>query len=505
VALEEWGMIDTLAQLRARSHAIWRRRWVALGTCWALMLLGSTVVLLLPDQYEASARVYVDADSLMGPLLKGIAVQDDLSKQLAVMQSTLLSRPNLMNVVRSVYPALAGKDEFALQDLLDRIESRTTIQVSSSKLFQITHVESDPRLAKDIVQALLGVLVDNNLGQDRADMDNAQSFIAKQVALYETQLRTLERSMAEFRAKHPGVMSTSEASFSQRLDKAQADVYAASAELDAAKAEKDRLAKQVKTAPQVFPDISPDDAAKDPTLAKVEELKAELSQKLAIYSDHHPVVVALKQQLASLEMQNAASKVGVSEQRLALAEDALKRLKERGSAEIMLEAKMADMNRDYAVLKNKYEELRVRAESARISSDVRADTGALRFRVIDPPNVPPIPSGPKRRLLLIAVLFASLGGGLALAFLLSEMDDSFATPRELRRAFALPLLGSVCLVPSKADENMRYYDALAVSMGAGALVVLCGLLILLSGSILRFSPELGQLRLLASSWLSAGL
>ena len=41
------------------------------------MLLGSTIVVFLPDQYEASSRVYVDTDSLMGPLLKGIAVEDD--------------------------------------------------------------------------------------------------------------------------------------------------------------------------------------------------------------------------------------------------------------------------------------------------------------------------------------------------------------------------------------------------------------------------------------------
>ena len=77
--------VDTLidpAQLRGRAHALWRRRWIALGTAWALMLLGSTIVILLPDQYESSSRVYVDTDSLMGPLLKGIAVQDDLTQQL---------------------------------------------------------------------------------------------------------------------------------------------------------------------------------------------------------------------------------------------------------------------------------------------------------------------------------------------------------------------------------------------------------------------------------------
>ncbi len=487
-------MTDTFAQLRMRAHAIWRRRWIALGTAWALLLLGSTVVLLLPDQYEASTRVYVDTDSLMGPLLKGIAVEDDLSQQLVVMQSTLLSRPNLIKVVHSVFPDLAGEDDIQLEDVLNRIKSRTTIEVSASKLFRIAHIEADPRQANDIVQALLGIFVDNNLGKDRTDMDSAQSFIAKQVAIYETQLRDTERKIAEFRAKHSDVVSSTGSSFSQRLEKARADVDAANADLTAARAQKEQVSKRVQTAPEVFPDISPDAEAKDPTLAKLGELRAELNQKLAIYSDQHPDVIQLKRQLASLEIQNAESTISATEQRLALANDTLKRLQESASSAAMLEAQMAELNRDYAIVKQKYDELRVRAKSARISSDVKADTGAMRFRVVDPPNVPKLPSGPHRTLLLLAVLCASIGGGLAFAFLLSEMDDSFATPWRLRAAFDLPLLGSVCLVPRKGDADKRYDDAITVSLGAGAMVVLCGLLIVLTSGVIRTAIDLTPLR-----------
>ena len=137
-------------------------------------------------------------------------------------------------------------------------------------------------------------------------------------------------------------------------------------------------------------------------------------------------------------------------------------------------------------------------ESARISSDAKTDTEAMRFRVVDPPNVPIAPSGPKRTLLLLAVLCASLAGGIALVFLLSEMDDSFATPSDLREAFDLPLLGSVCLVSGKADEERRYYDSMTVSLGAGALVVFCGLLIALNG-MMRSALDLSHFRHLASS------
>ena len=500
-------MINPLTELRIRGHALWRRRWIALGTAWALMLLGSTVVVLLPDQYEAAARVYVDTDSLMGPLLKGIAVQDDLTQQLAVMQSTLLARPNLLKVARSVDPNLDAQNEVQLESIFDRIKGRTTVDVTGSKLFRIAHVDTDPRRAKDVVQAFLGIFVDNNLGQDREDMDSAQAFLGKQLSMYEAQLRATEKLMADFRAKHPelSVSASSGSSFSTRLDKARSDVADAEANLAKANDQRDRLAAQMKSAPQLVQSSSLEVAAGDSNVAKLAELRDELSKKLAIYSEQHPDVVALKKQLANLETQNANSAVTQGEQRLATAKNTLKQLEQAASSAPLLEAQMADMNRDYAVLKQKYDELRVRAELARLSRAAKTDTAAMRFRIIDPPEVPPVPSGPKRTLLLIAVLCASIGGGLGIAFLLSEMDDSFATPRRLREAFKIPLIGTVCLVQSEADQAKLSYDAITVSAGAGAMVVLCGLLIVLTSGLLRSAIDLTPLRHLASGLFGAGV
>jgi uncharacterized protein involved in exopolysaccharide biosynthesis len=463
------------------------------------MLLGSTIVVLLPDQYEASSRVYVDTDSLMGPLLKGIAVEDDPSQQLAIMQSTLLSRPNLTDVARAVFPGMAANNEVKVEDAIDRLKSRTVVEVEGKKLFRIAYVESDPRLAKDVVQSFLNIFVEGNLGQDRSDMENAQSFIAKQLAIYQEQLRDTEKRMAEFKAKHSDVISSSRGSFSQQLEKALADVEQASAEVAQAK-NRERSLPAPKTSQQSSPSASPEDEAVDPTQVKLGELRAELNKKRSIYSDQHPDVVLLERQLEALETHNAQGAIA----RLALANETLKRLQDTASSAAIVETEMADLNRDYSVLKQKYDELRVRAESARISRDARTDTASLRFRIIEPPEVPARPSGPKRTLLLLAVLCASIGGGLAFAFLLSEMDDTFSTPRRLTAAFNLPLLGSVCLIPNKADEEKRHFDAMAVSVGTGSMVVLCVLLIALSSGVFRSLIDLTPLRQLANSLLGPG-
>ena len=487
-------MIDLLSQLRARGHALWRRRWIALGTAWALMLLGSTVVIWLPNQYESSSRIYVDTDSLMGPLLKGIAVQADLSQQLAVMQATLLSRPNLLKVARVVDADLAAQNEVQLEGVLNKIGSHTMVEVSGSNLFKITHIDADPRRARDVVQAFLDIFVENNLGKDRDDLVNARSFLEKQIAGYEAQLRETEKHMADLRSKYSDVMPSPGSSYAARLEKARADVDEASAELAAAKERKDPLPKQLQKTSQPSEGNSLEYEPKDATLAKLAELRAELRNKLGIYTDQHPDVIALKRQIAGLEAQNAQ----FAEQRLAEAKDALKRLQDMASSAPLLEVQMADMNRDYDVLKQKYDELRVRAESARISQEAKTNTDAMRFRIVEPPEVPVAPSGPKRTLFLLAVLCASIGGGVGIALLLSEIDDSFATPQRLREAFDLPLLGSVCWIPSEADKAKRSFDAMSVSVGAGTMVVFCGLLI-------AFTTQLIPLRALIQGLFGAGL
>ena len=80
-------------------RAIWRRRWVAVTVCWAVCLVGWVGVMAIPKKYEFAARIYVNADTLLQPLLQGLAVDTDPTRQVEYLQRTLLSRPNLEQLV----------------------------------------------------------------------------------------------------------------------------------------------------------------------------------------------------------------------------------------------------------------------------------------------------------------------------------------------------------------------------------------------------------------------
>jgi uncharacterized protein involved in exopolysaccharide biosynthesis len=81
-------------------QALWRHRWLAVGTAWLVCTAGWIGVAFIPTKYESTARVYLNADPLLTPLLRGLAADTDPGRHLDFMQRTLLSRPNLEQLIR---------------------------------------------------------------------------------------------------------------------------------------------------------------------------------------------------------------------------------------------------------------------------------------------------------------------------------------------------------------------------------------------------------------------
>ena len=71
-----------------------------LALVWLISVVGWTWVSILPEQYHATARIYVDTNSILRPLLRGLTVQPDLRQRTALVSRTLLSRPNLEKLTR---------------------------------------------------------------------------------------------------------------------------------------------------------------------------------------------------------------------------------------------------------------------------------------------------------------------------------------------------------------------------------------------------------------------
>src|SRR5258706_7709478 len=134
-------------------------RWHALAAAWAICLIGWGAVAALPDQYTSPAKVYIDTDNLMDPLLKGLTVTIDPNQEIAVMLRTLITRPTLEQVIRLTNPhansLTAAQMEQQVLNLRDKISIRST---ETKNLFDIGFTDNDPAYATSVTQTLLSIL-----------------------------------------------------------------------------------------------------------------------------------------------------------------------------------------------------------------------------------------------------------------------------------------------------------------------------------------------------------
>ena len=68
-------MEQLIAQIVTIAKGMWRFRWPALAVAWLVAVVGMVIVFKVPDKFEASARIFVDTQSILKPLMSGLAVQ----------------------------------------------------------------------------------------------------------------------------------------------------------------------------------------------------------------------------------------------------------------------------------------------------------------------------------------------------------------------------------------------------------------------------------------------
>ncbi len=508
----------TIALTYARS--LWRRRWYGIAVAWLFCLAGWTFVTFLPDLYQAKARIYVDTDSMLRPLMRGIAVDTNILSQVDIMQRTLLSRPNLQKVSHMADLDLMAHTASEQEEVVSTIREHVSVDAEGPNLFSLSYTGPSRETATKVVQSLLTVFVESNLGNNRKDMLSARNFIDDQLRDYAQQLDEAEKRIAEFKVKNLGLLP-GENSFAAKLDAAKQGLDQTNAEIDENRQKRDELTRQLAIVPKYIETVStgpdqsfgafgagppvgggPDTSTGNTDAdAHVAELEQALKAMLENYTDQYPDVIKIKKQLEKAKAEAEQAKEDADKkaaekpadtpavdprattnrspnpvyeqlqlQLVALQTDiaSLESRAKRQQADIKqwegsaknvpeVGAEMTKLTRDYEVIKRAYDELLSRRESAKIGSDLETQTQTVQFRIIDPPQAPPLPVAPKRGLLLSVVLLGGLGAGVAFAFLLSQIDNSITTLRELKEIVAVPVLGAISMVRRASDLRRRTF------------------------------------------------
>jgi hypothetical protein len=130
------------------------------------------------------------------------------------------------------------------------------------------------------------------------------------------------------------------------------------------------------------------------------------------------------------------------------------------------------------VLKVKHGELLARREQAKLAQESEAGTDRVQYQVVEPPRVPMTPDGPSRSVLISLVLLVAIASGASFAFVLVHVNECFSDPSQLRRAFNLPVLGTVSAVQSAGQRTWRMAEVATFAGGCALLIMVYGMILL---------------------------
>lgn len=480
------GIEQVLDQISTYVKGVWIKKRYIIVSSWLICPIGWTYVASMPDNYESSARLFVDTNSLLRPLLRGLAVYNNPSDQVNLVARTLLSRPNLEKIAREADLDITVNTPLEMDELIE--ELRDNIKLNSTReqnIYTIEYESGSAELAQRIVQITLNEFVESSLGKNRQSSDSAEEFLSRQIEEYEQRLEEAEQRLADFKISRidraPGSTSDYYAQLQREndsLEQTELKLLELESQLAAAKAQ---LSGEEPVYGLATPEASANANISTKFDSRIANLEGSLDELLIRYTDSHPDVVKTKSLLDSLyaerqkhieELNKVAQSTGsysqfgnlnqnpvYQEMKLAVAqyenqiasltvraEQFRKKVKELEAIIDLvpqIEAEEQGLNRDYDITRTKYLDLLSRKEQAELSRKAEATSDDVQFRVIDPPTLPTKPSGPQRILFYTVIMVLGFSAGLGVAFLVNQIKPVVLSAHQLRETFGIPIFGTV--------------------------------------------------------------
>lgn len=513
----------------------WRYRWYAILVAWIITMAGWPLVMQLPDQYESSARIYVDTDSLLQPLLRGLTIQPNVQQRLQIMTRTLLSRPNLEKIARMTDMDLSAETPQQMEAVLGTLERKINLRADphSPNLYTIAYEDNSPRLAKTVVQSVVTLFIENALKQVHQDRDSAYAFLDQQIAAYESRIRATEVELMRIKRQHKGAIPGDIGDYFQHLEAAEKTLQAARTQLNAAEKQRDELVRQIenrKSRVNAGQPIIAEAGLVSHIDNRIKALEVKLDGLLLQYTERHPEVATIKEFIASLRHKKqelleqhyndandandegalkvatpspqshqlgialAAVKgdIAFQKSRVAILEEEINKIHTLINTMPEVALQLSELHRAYSIDKQNYATLLERREAAEMAEKVEQSAENIKFRVVDPPTLPLQPSAPNRPRLFTVVLLMGLAGGAGVAFLLSQLKPTVATRRDLQELTELPVLGSVSVILTPGSLLKRRLKLTVFLLSFGLLVAAYGVVLSIDYFDINMSNYLDQ-------------
>jgi len=416
-------MESSLLEYRKYLQLVLRRKELFAVTALAVMTVAFVASFLLPKRYESSATVLIE-DNVISEMVKGITVTPSIEDAIRVVGYAITSRPFLTRVLGTMGIDLS-KNPAGGEGTIKELQASTQVKLKDKHLFTISFVARDPGFARDFVNSLVRVYIDQTLASRRGESNEASKFLGEQIATFNAKLEKAEAELNNYKREKGSIIAIDEKALYQEINIAQQKLY--DLELRRHQLEGMRQATR-KTS--------------DPLLAKLATLQKRLDELLVQYTENFPEVVQVKNEMETVREQLKGRR-GVDYQGLdpvemsrieseidaiKVSEVGLKRYIDNNKAMLQhipaARAGLEKLELERQNQKTIYDQLFARQGQSEVSQQIQSQDKSTTFRVIEPAILPLKPSSPNRLKIMMMGIAGGLAAGFGLLLLLDQLDGS---------------------------------------------------------------------------------
>ncbi|SRR5271166_1860163 len=470
-----------------------RRRWWILGPLFFGWLLVFASAWVIPASYTSEAVILVEGQKVPEKYVEP-NVEVDLAERVQAMKQQVLSRTRLLNLITSLklYPRYEGSpdDQVRLmrEDIkMDLVQAPPSAGKNAGELvaFKVAYSSPSPTSAQQVNAALVSFFIDENVRASQEQSESTTLFLDSQVRGAAQALADQENKLHAFEAEHEGSLPQELQSNIQILNGIQAQLQSALAARDRALEQQTYLNSQLNQ----YQSMGTEGLAGAPPSidSQLESARAGLAALRAKYTDDHPDIKTLQDNIARLEKlkkemgaeakENLASNSATPAQVAAMTplmqvqsqlksnkqeiqgiEVKLQRLQAEGQeyqrrlgATPAVEAAMDDILRDYNGLKQSYAQLVAKKAASSLATNLQRQQQGEQFRIVDPPSLPDKASFPDRFKFSLAGVAVGLLMAVVFGAGLEFVDDRIRSEHDLTAATSLPVLVEIPPLPTQAE------------------------------------------------------
>ena len=471
-----------------------RRYMVPLATIFAVVALAVLVLgMLVPPTYKSSARVLVQDHEIISPLNEGRPATTDDASHAVFARNILFGRGVMEEILRAGGWLDAHPSPIEKEKLIKTIISSTDIAVSDSSanrstdpslsLIDITYADSDSKRAYAVAKRFSEELIAQTAAAKARGSRTTYEMLDAQVKKYQRDLADADGNLEAYRRANPDADPGVGGDVAARIGELRRTIDGARIDLVEQGSQERQLLGQISRESEVS------------TVSRSTQFNAQLAALQAdedrlkrTYTDRHPDVVSIREQIRDLQgarrsgagrgaasflpgatpslnplygqlraqLSEVRRQSAAAASRLATAQALLADELSRNQNIMGSESTVAELTRAHDVNRELYEGLLKQRETARVSMTLDAEGRGLGFQIQEPASIPLIPTGLRLMHFAIAGLVLATLVPLLLVSLRIKQDPRVRSTLQIEREAGLPVLGAI---PMYVTHEMQAQDA----------------------------------------------